>query len=261
MPGIKAEGRQLTWKGFLGLVLAYLVVLRAAGLLFGVDVDGDAAIPTAEVLLRNYVLPIAATGVFGALVVSWLRWWPQVMRSDLPVQRWVRFVPVFMIVTALGAINYAHLADQTAGLVLALIALGVAVGFSEELWFRGIGVNALRHSDFSEAKVALWSSVIFGAVHIQNIVGEGPGALAQALIVSTSGFFFYLCLRVGGTILLPMLVHGLWDLSLFSSQIGPDPNGTIATVLPILAQVVLIVVLLIRRHRIEPRRADRLGAT
>lgn len=185
---MSAGGRPVGWKGFLALVVAYLVVLRVTGLLVGVDVEGDAKIPTAEVLLRNFVVPIAATGVFGALVVTWLGWWPQVVRSELPVQRWVRFVPVFMIVVALGAINYAHLADQTAGLVVALIALGVAVGFSEELWFRGIGVNALRRSGLSEAKVALWTSVIFGAVHIQNLVGEGPGALAQALIVSTSGF-------------------------------------------------------------------------
>ncbi|MCY0926836.1 hypothetical protein OTB20_11605 [Streptomyces sp. H27-H1] len=37
---------------------------------------------------------------------------------------------------------------------------------------------------------------------------RGEGHL-QAVIVSTSGYFFHLCLRVGGVILLPMLVHGL----------------------------------------------------
>jgi membrane protease YdiL (CAAX protease family) len=94
--------------------------------------------------------------------------------------------------------------------------------------------------------------VIFGAVHLQNAVGEGPQAVAQAAIVSTSGCFFYLALRSGGVILLPMLVHGLWDFSLFSSEVGTDPEATVATVLPIVAQVVLIVVLLARRHRIEP---------
>jgi membrane protease YdiL (CAAX protease family) len=185
------------------------VVLRAAGLLIGVDVEGDSPMPTAEAAVRNFVLPIACTGLFGAAVVTWLGWWPEILRDHRPVRPWVRFVPVFMLVVALVSINYGHLAAQTAGLVLALVALGLVVGFSEELWFRGIGVAVFRRSGFSEGHVALWSSLIFGAVHLSNAFGEGPSAIAQAAIVSTSGYFFYLCLRVGGVIFLPMLVHGL----------------------------------------------------
>ena len=118
--------------------------------------------------------------------------------------------------------------------------------------FRGIGVSTFRRSGFTDGKVALWSSLIFGAVHLQNAFGEGPQAIAQAVIVSTSGYFFYLCLRSGGVIFVPMLVHGLWDFSLFSSEVGADAEAALTTILPILAQIVLIVVLLVRRHRIEP---------
>jgi len=53
-------------------------------------------------------------------------------------------------------------------------------------------------------------------------------------------------------LLLAMLVHGLWDFSLLSSQLGPDPQGYAGSALIILLQVVLIVLLLVRRHRIEP---------
>ena len=244
-------GRDLSWRGFLALVVAYLVVLRGAGLLFGVDVEGDSPMPTAEAALRNFVLPIGCSGLFGAAVVTWLGWWPEVLRDRRPVRLWVRFVPVFMLVVALVSVNYGHLADQTAALVLALAGVGIVVGFSEELWFRGIGVTVFRRSGFPEGRVALWSSLIFGAVHLSNAFGEGPAAIAQALVVSTSGYFFYLCLRVGGVIFLPMLVHGLWDFSLLSSEVGADPQAWVGTGLPILAQVVLIVVLLRRRHRIE----------
>ncbi|HEX5924918.1 MAG TPA: hypothetical protein VFY45_13890 [Baekduia sp.] len=41
-----------------------------------------------------------------------------------------------MIVAAIIAINYTHLADQTAGPVLCLVLVGLFVG--EELMFRGI---------------------------------------------------------------------------------------------------------------------------
>ena len=49
-----------------------------------------------------------------------------------------------------------------------------------------------------------------------------------------------------------MLVHGLWDLSLFSPSVGADPDSYVGTLLPIVAQVVLIVVVLPRRRRVEP---------
>jgi uncharacterized protein len=57
------------------------------------------------------------------------------------------------------------------------------------------------------------------------------------------------CLRVGGVIFLPMLVHALWDFSLFSPGIGPDTDAYLGTALPVLAQVVLIVVVLRRRRK------------
>ncbi|MEV0012924.1 CPBP family glutamic-type intramembrane protease [Streptomyces sp. NPDC051840] len=116
-------------------------------------------------------------------------------------------------------------------------------------WFLlGIGVQVFKRAGLSEGKVALWSSGVFGAVHLSNALGSK----SQAVIVSTSGYFFYLCLRVGVTLLLPMLVHGLWDFSLISNSVGADPELSPAMILPVLLQVVLIVVLLVRRRSIAP---------
>ena len=39
--------------------------------------------------------------------------------------------------------------------------------------FRGIGVTTLRAHGLTEGRVALWSSVIFGAVHLTNAIGDG----------------------------------------------------------------------------------------
>ncbi|MFG3081230.1 CPBP family intramembrane glutamic endopeptidase [Streptomyces parvulus] len=126
------------------------------------------------------------------------------------------------------------------------------VGIGEELMFRGIGVQVFKRAGLSEGKVALWSSVVFGVVHVSNAFGEGAQALLQAVIVSTSGYFFYLCLRVGSTLLLPMLVHGLWDFSLVSNTVGTDPKTSPGTILPILLQIALIILVIIKRRRIEP---------
>jgi len=37
------QGRDLSWKGFLELVVAYLVLLKGVGALVGLDVEGDSA--------------------------------------------------------------------------------------------------------------------------------------------------------------------------------------------------------------------------
>lgn len=128
----------------------------------------------------------------------------------------------------------------------------LCVGGGEELMFRGIGVQVFKRAGFGEGEVALYSSLVFGLVHVSNAFGEGVQDLFQAVIVSTSGYFFYLYLRVGGTLLLPMLVHGLGDLGLTSDLVGDKAEAYAGIVLPILLQVVLIVLVVVKRRSSEP---------
>ena len=257
-------GRRLSWPWFLLVVVAYAGIIQGIGLLTGVDSGGSKSMfPTTEALVRNALIPIGASIVFAAGVVTWLGWWGEVLRYRAPVRRWVRRVPISMLVVALVAVNYGRLAAQPISLVLCLVLLGVFVGIGEELMFRGIGVHVFRRAGFTEGKVALYSSVVFGLVHVSNAVGEGTQALVQAAIVSTSGYFFYLCLRVGGVILLPMVVHGLWDFSLISNLVGDKPQSSPGMFLLILLQVVLVIVVLARRHKTdieEPHGAALAGA-
>ncbi|WP_241778854.1 CPBP family intramembrane glutamic endopeptidase [Streptomyces sp. AcH 505] len=167
------------------------------------------------------------------------------------MRRWTRRVPISMIAVALVGLNYGHLADQSASLMACLLLLGVFVGVGEELMFRGIGVHVFQRAGLTESKVALYSSLVFGLVHVSDAFGQGAQALVQALVMSTSGYFFYPRLRVGGVILLPILVHGLWDTSLISNLVGDEPQASLGMVLVALLKVVLIVVLLVKRRTIE----------
>lgn len=246
-------GRRLSLPWFLVVVVVYLVIIQGVGALTGVGRgDSDSQFPTTATVVRNGLVPIGLSVLFGAAVVTWLGWWGEVMRYRAPVRRWVWFVPVSMIAAALLGMNYPNLAGQDASLVIALVAMTVCVGIGEELMFRGIGVQVFKRAGLSEGRVALYSSLVFGLVHVSNAFGEGAQAVLQALIVSTSGYFFYLCLRVGGTLLLPMLVHGLWDLGLISNLVGSEPKAYAGMVLPIVLQIALIVVLVIRRRSVEP---------
>ena len=86
--------------------------------------------------------------------------------------------------------------------------------------FRGIGVTTFRVNGFSEGRVALWSSVVFGAVHLTNALSTGGAAVAQAIAVSFAGYFFYLTRRVSGGLVVPAVLHGLFDFSILSGAVA-----------------------------------------
>jgi membrane protease YdiL (CAAX protease family) len=125
--------------------------------------------------------------------------------------------------------------------------------------FRGIGVTAFRRHGFSEARVALWSSVVFGAVHLTNALSTGGTAVAQAITVSFAGYFFYLTRRVSGGLVIPAVLHGLFDFSILSGTVIDDRTyaGGIAA---ILAYPVVAIILFARRRRIEPTAAPSRAA-
>ncbi len=172
--------------------------------------------------------------------------------DDRPVQRWVRIVPIIFGLAVVAGIDYADLADKGLGFVLLLLLAALCVGFAEEGMFRGIGVTAFRVDGLSEGRVALWSSAVFGAVHLTNALSTGGAAVAQAIAVSFAGYFFYLTRRVSGGLIVPAVIHGLFDFSILSGGVagGATYAGGIAA---ILAYPVVAVILLVRRHRIELR--------
>ena len=66
--------------------------------------------------------------------------------------------------------------------MLALLVATQFVGWGEEGMYRASG-QALRDHGLTEGKVALWSSVIFGAVHLSNALGPYK-AVPQAIAVA-----------------------------------------------------------------------------
>jgi len=242
---------------YIAVVVAYLVIIQGFGLLFTIGIDrGDYGVFTrVEEVVRGAFLPVLLSAGFVIAVIAWLRWWPTVLHDDRPVARWLRIVPIAMLLTALAATNYGNLADQDAGLVLIAIVFVVAVGIGEELTFRGLGVDVFRRAGFTEAKVALYTSLIFGAAHLTNAISSGAGAILQAAVVSVAGYFLYLTRRVSGGLLAPICLHAVWDFSLFSGTLGDPGTHYAPAILAPLCLIVLAIVVWVRRKRIEPAAA------
>ena len=77
------------------------------------------------------------------------------------------------------------------------------------------------------------------------------------LVTAVAGYFFYLIRRRSGGLLVPAILHGLWDFGTISGSVVPDKAYALGTAVFVLADIVLAVLLLVRRHHIEPNETER----
>ena len=246
------SGRSLGVAGFVVLVVVYLAVLQGVGQLLTIGRPVEyVRMSTIDQLWRSVLAPVGLSVVLVFGVIAWLGWRRPVWVDDRPVQRWVIVVPVLMVVSIVVVTDYAGLAAKPVTFVVLLLLGSLLVGFGEEAMFRGIGVTVFRRRGFTEGKVALWSTVLFGVAHASNILTEGLSAFAQVMTTIIAGYFFYLIRRRSGGLLVPALVHGLWDFSLISGLVTPGRINPLFAV-ALVVEAVLLVVVLLRRKHIEP---------
>lgn len=242
--------RRLSVLGFLGIVAGDILVLIVATF-FTLDLtlSPPGYTETSDVA-RELVVRMAFPLAYVCVVITALGWWRPVLVDHLPVRRWVWIVPAAIVLTVLAAANYPGLAAKPASFVLLLLLGSLMIGLTEELLFRGVGVTAFRVNGHGEGAVALWTTVIFSLAHAASLLG-GP---LQVLSTLGAGYLYYLVRRVTGTLLAAALVHGLWDFGVFSAGVVEDEVYG-AVPLFLVAEVVLLVVLLAFRRRIEPATA------
>ena len=179
-----------------------------------------------------------------------------VIRDDRPVRRWVWVVPIVFLVCSLVAIDYAELGDKTISYVLSCSSPPSSWAGARRACSEASASPRCAHTASPRPRSRLWSSVIFGAVHLTNALGHGAQAIPQALAVSFAGYFFYLTRRVSGSNVPNSILHGLFDFSLLTGTvIVIDQDPYIGSGAAILAYLAVGGILLVRRHQIEPAAA------
>ena len=152
--------------------------------------------------------------------------------------------------------NYGGLMERGITFSLLLLLTTLIVGFTEEAIFRGIGVTTFRRNGYTEAKVALWTTILFGLAHSTNFFTEGPGAFSQVFTTIVAGYLFYLIRRRTGGLVAPAIVHGLWDFGLITTIMIPNQPYP-GALLFILVGIALIITVLTRFRSVElPKAAE-----
>ena len=114
----------------------------------------------------------------------------------------------------------------------ALIAINcMMVGFSEETMFRGVLFRALKEK-LAIWPAVLWTSALFGAVHLLNvfITGQLLPSMIQAISSGLIGLVFMAIVLRTGSLWPAIIYHGLWDGLVFllgmsvqaASESGPS---------------------------------------
>jgi len=229
------------WIGF-AIWAGYVVVVFLVTKLMGVPYTRIGA--SAEETWKGAVVDLAVAAVLLGITTSILGWWrPALFERKRSHHKWPIFVPIVMFLVALANIVTTDWSKFDASFILALVALGVLVGFNEELMARGLVLTAFR-SRLHEGWAWFLSGALFGLMHLINAALGAPlgGTLLQALMAFASGTAFYIVRRVTGSLIWAMLLHGLWDVSVFAvghAPLGVAYAGFLAPVVGILALAVV----------------------
>ena len=235
-----------TWRVALIVFVVYNLVVFATW--FATDADYT-TMTAADNIASNIVLPLGLGAIYLFVVLSYMGWWQPVMRENTHgAPKWMMWVLLLIAAGFIGAhLTTTNWSAITATHLLLLVAAGVLVGFNEEALTRGILVVGCRGSTKNEVYVWLFSSVLFGLMHLPNTLFCLPfaGGVAQVFFAATAGTGFYILRRVSGTLLVPMAVHGLWDFATFSHGASGAPTNFAATPFQFAMYVVSIVFVVI----------------
>lgn len=250
------------WKALLAAV-GYLLLYEGAslvvGAIWGERIDPDFFADATSVLLA-LVVPLS----FGALVltafVASLGWFsalfgPQTVRG----RPWMWLAVVLTVVPIALRLLGTDYASYAPGVVALSFVAGALIGFTEELLTRGIAVKILRDAGHGEVGVAAISSLLFALLHSVNVLTGQPPLTVVLTMAFAFGFgmMMYLVLRVTGSLIWPMVIHGLTDPTTFlavggidtSTVADPSPLLTLAGPFNILFIVVALAALLLLRGR------------
>jgi len=199
------------------IFVAYAAIFSVGFLASGVDYDavGD----TTSNVMKAIVLPVGVGALVLLLVTYFLGWWRPVFRDEDRAPRWTLLIPAFMAVAVLAGLITADWGGRESSFIAWLLVGTLFVGIAEEVLTRGLLLTAFR-GGMGEVGVWFWTSLVFGLLHSLNILfGQSVGAtILQIAFAFVLGSVLYACRRATGLLVIPIVLHALWDFTTFMSS-------------------------------------------
>jgi len=128
---------------------------------------------------------------------------------------------------------------------------GVAIGFREELFYRGIVQNVLQMK-FNYKMALLLATLIFVLAHVQYIY---HGQSRELMLITFAGLIFGSIYIHTGSIVFTAIIHGLYDAVLSINMVSFRLSNGVA--LPIMFLIMVIFLIIISKKLYSPQQADK----
>lgn len=171
-------------------------------------------------------------------VLTHLGWWREAGFRRAAPRQWLPFLPLFLLPALVLASE--PLRVTAAGPAALFVLIAALTGFSEEAIFRGAVLKAF--GGYGWRRAALSSSLVFGALHLANLLAGADPLVTGLQVVFATLFGFAVCAPrlVTGTIWPLIVLHGLQDTAAFLTAGQLHDTKT-----PPLADVVVVIVLML----------------
>lgn len=135
-------------------------------------------------------------------------------------------------------------------MLLPYLALTVAVGFNEEIWFRGLALAAVRR--LGARPTIFGSAAVFGVMHLANALAGAtlPALLLQFGFAALVGVVLAELVAITGSMWLPIGWHFAYDFVSFNSGDAFGPHQLAASSL-ITVMLAIYAVALWRRVPVD----------
>jgi len=222
--------------------------------------DAATGTETTDGLWTGMVFRVGLTALIFTAIALYLSriWGGGIYVQHVPrLPAWMWVLPLVMLAAAVVGVVVNDWGARGMDYVLVLALGTLIVGIAEETTFRGIVVRALRGSTSNEFLVMLFSALLFGVIHAVNILNgaEVGKTIGQVAIASISGIALYVTLRLTGSLLVPILLHGFYDYSVIGTVGDPAGAQIILTFLMYGLSIIFAIVILVMsmRKRGEPQ--------
>ncbi|CAD5254224.1 MULTISPECIES: CPBP family intramembrane glutamic endopeptidase [unclassified Imperialibacter] len=241
------------------------IMLLAVGLVFMIPLESLLLQCSLSDFQAEYVNLLAKMSVLMLLGFSLIKKWNLTVIAGLSAiytwkRQYLNVIPVYLVLLGLASVIAADLTKIELPNLLLLLLSCLAVGFAEELLFRGV-LQSFFLKRYIHQKSGIFSgifipSLAFGLFHLINYLKKGAlmPVLVQVVFATFIGFFFGVLLLKTNKLVPIAITHALINFSFslqnlpgLQSQVPQESQNVSMAPIVIFMPLLIIALLLLKK--------------